>query len=139
MNFNQATIHSDKPVETVEFYRRLGLKLIVDSLPRYARLEFPNGDATISIHQTNEKFSASNIVLYFECEDLDATVEALKESGVRFESIRKTKAGCGAKVIYETQMETGFVFSMQARIAKIRRGVLNKIFNFYDYIQFSNL
>jgi hypothetical protein len=36
---------------------------------------------------------------------------------------RKTKPGCGAKVILETRMATGFAFSTQAKIAKIRRGV----------------
>lgn len=86
MNLNQVTIYSNKPIETVEFYRALGLCLIVDSLPRYARLEFPDGDATLSVHETNESFSASGIVLYFECDDLDATVERLKDSGVQFES-----------------------------------------------------
>ena len=86
MNFNQATIYSDKPVETVEFYRKLGLKLIVDSLPRYARLEFPDGDATLSIHISEEFSHGSNIVLYFECEDLDAKVAELKSNGIEFES-----------------------------------------------------
>ena len=86
MNFNQATIYSDKPLETVEFYQKLGLRLIVDSLPRYARLEFPDGNATLSIHISEEVLPSSNIVLYFECEDLDATVERLKESGVKVES-----------------------------------------------------
>jgi len=86
MNFNQVTIYSDKPLEIVEFYRKLGLRLIVDSLPRYARLEFPDGDATLSVHISDEVLPGSNILLYFECEDLDATVERLKESGVQFES-----------------------------------------------------
>jgi len=86
MNFNQATIYSDKPLETVEFYRKLGLRLIVDSLPRYARLEFPNGDATLSVHVSKAVSPNSNIVLYFECEDLDATVAELKSNGIEFES-----------------------------------------------------
>ncbi len=86
MNFNQATIYSDKPLETVEFYRKLGLRLIVDSLPRYARLEFPDGDATLSVHISEEDSPGSNIVLYFECEDLDAKVAELKSNGIKFES-----------------------------------------------------
>ena len=86
MNFNQVTIYSKKPVETVEFYRQLGLKLIVDSMPRYARLEFPEGGATLSVNTTDEDFSNSNIVLYFECEDLDAKVSQLKNLGLQFES-----------------------------------------------------
>ncbi len=50
MNLSQVTIYSEKPVETVEFFRKLGLKLIVDSLPRYARLECPDGQSTLSVN-----------------------------------------------------------------------------------------
>ena len=54
MNLNQVTIYTSKPTETAEFFQKLGLKIIVDSLPRYARLECPDGDATLSIqHDEN--------------------------------------------------------------------------------------
>lgn len=86
MNLNQVTIYCKKPLETVEFYRKLGLQLIVDSLPRYARLVCPDGDATLSVHISDKDFSASNIVLYFECEDLDERVLHLKNAGLQFES-----------------------------------------------------
>ena len=86
MNLNQVTIYSDKPVETVEFYRKLGLQIIVDSMPRYARLLCPDGDSTLSIHVSEETISNSNVVLYFECEDLDAKVKELKNLGLEFES-----------------------------------------------------
>ena len=86
MNLNQVTIYSNKPVETVEFYRKLGLKLIVDSLPRYARLSCPDGDATLSVNTTDETSPNSNIVLYFECEQLDARVAELKTLGLKFDS-----------------------------------------------------
>ncbi len=86
MNLNQVTIYTNKPVETVEFYQKLGLRLIVDSLPRYARLECPIGESTLSVHTTEETFSASNIVLYFECKDLDAKVLELKNLGIEFAS-----------------------------------------------------
>jgi catechol 2,3-dioxygenase-like lactoylglutathione lyase family enzyme len=86
MNLNQVTIYTAKPRETAEFFRLLGLKTIVDSLPRYARLECPDGESTLSIHVSNEALNVSNIVLYFECEDLDAKVEELKKLGVEFES-----------------------------------------------------
>ena len=85
MNLNQATIFSSKTNELVEFYQKLGLKLIVNSLPRYARMECPDGDATLSVHFTDVVQTDSNIVLYFECEDLDARVEQLKQLGVEFE------------------------------------------------------
>ena len=84
MNLNQVTIYSSKPTETTDFYRQLGLQLIVDSLPRYARLQCPDGNATLSIHIADETFSAANIVLYFECEDLDAQFLKLKNLGLQF-------------------------------------------------------
>ncbi len=86
MNLNQVTIYSDKPLETVQFYQKLGLHLIVDSLPRYPRLLCPDGDATLSIHIAEETAMSSNIVLYFECVDLDAKVVELKNLGLQFES-----------------------------------------------------
>lgn len=85
MNLNQVTIYSDKTHKSVEFYQKLGLKLIVDSLPRYARLECPDGDATLSVHETENSPAESSIVLYFECEDLDARVAQLKAQGLEFE------------------------------------------------------
>ncbi len=86
MNLNQATIHSNKPVETVEFYRKLGLQIVVDSLPRYARLLCPDGDSTLSVHVSEEASANANIVLYFECDDLDAKVAELKNLGLQFET-----------------------------------------------------
>ena len=86
MNLNQVTIYTDKPTETVEFYQKLGLKLIVDSLPRYARLLCPDGDSTLSVHTAKEVSPNSNIVLYFECEDLDAKIAELKNLGLQFET-----------------------------------------------------
>ena len=74
MNLNQVTIYSDKPVETVEFFNKLGLKLIVDSLPRYARLECPDGEATLSVNEFDAHTPINNIVLYFGLEfDEDPT------------------------------------------------------------------
>lgn len=85
MNLNQVTIYSNKTAELIGFYQKLGLKLIVDSAPRYARFECPDGDSTLSIHETDETLNASNIVLYFECDDLDAKVADLKKLGLIFE------------------------------------------------------
>jgi catechol 2,3-dioxygenase-like lactoylglutathione lyase family enzyme len=85
MNLNQVTIFSEKPVETVEFFRTLGLNLIVDSLPRYARLECPDGESTLSVQIAENVVSTNNIVLYFECENLNETVVALKSKGLSFD------------------------------------------------------
>jgi catechol 2,3-dioxygenase-like lactoylglutathione lyase family enzyme len=85
MNLNQVTIYSDKPVETVEFFKKLGLILIVDSLPRYGRLECPDGESTLSVNTAEPATPANNIVLYFECDELDAEVERLKSLGLEFD------------------------------------------------------
>jgi catechol 2,3-dioxygenase-like lactoylglutathione lyase family enzyme len=84
VNLNQVTIYTPKTSETVDFYKKLGLKLIVDSLPRYARLECPDGDSTLSVNAAGENTINSNIVLYFECERLDEEVERLKGLGLEF-------------------------------------------------------
>ena len=85
MNLNQVTIYSSKPQETADFYQKFGLKIIVDSLPRYARFVCPDGEATLSVHAADDSHSNSSIVLYFECDDLDERVSELKVSGLEFE------------------------------------------------------
>lgn len=86
MNLNQVTIYSTKPLESIEFYKKLGLRLIVDSAPRYVRFQCPDGDSTLSIHETTDNSVNSIVVLYFECENLDEEVKRLKELGLTFES-----------------------------------------------------
>jgi catechol 2,3-dioxygenase-like lactoylglutathione lyase family enzyme len=85
MNLNQVTIYTEIPVETVEFFEKLGLLRIVDSLPRYARLECPDGESTLSVHVADDVVVANNIVLYFDCEKLDETVADLKAKGLVFD------------------------------------------------------
>jgi len=85
MNLNQVTIYSEKPVETVEFFEKLGLRRIVDSLPRYGRLECPDGESTLSVHIADDVVVTNNIVLYFDCENLDETVAELKTKGLAFD------------------------------------------------------
>lgn len=84
MNLNQVTIYTDKPEESAEFYQKLGLTLIVDSLPRYARFLCPDGESTLSIHSSENASTGSGVVLYFECDDLDVEVERLKALGLEF-------------------------------------------------------
>lgn len=85
MNLNQVTVYSKDVKKAVRFYQKLGLLLIVDSIPRYARFECPDGDSTFSLSETDELSDNSNIVLYFECEDLDEKVLELKQKGIVFE------------------------------------------------------
>lgn len=84
MNLNQVTVLSEKPVETVEFFEKLGLRRIVDSLPRYARLECPDGESTLSVNIAENVVPNESITLYFECDDLDTKVAELKQLGLDF-------------------------------------------------------
>ena len=84
MNLNQVTIPSIDVEKASAFYKILGLKVIVDALPRYVRFECPDGDATFSIHKVEELPYGNGIIVYFEHEDLDDLVINLKEKGIIF-------------------------------------------------------
>jgi len=85
MNLNQITVPSLDLTKSIPFYEKLGLKLIVKSLPQYARFECPDGAATFSLHQTENLPSGDGIYVYFECEELDQHVANLKKQGFTFE------------------------------------------------------
>jgi catechol 2,3-dioxygenase-like lactoylglutathione lyase family enzyme len=77
------------------FYRGMGLTpIVIDHLPdgatiRYARMVFPDGDATLSL-QIGEPASPG-VVIYFECDDLDARVAQLANKGYAFAARPETK------------------------------------------------
>ena len=85
MNLNQVTVPSHDLATSVRFYQTLGLRLIVDSIPRYARLECPDGEATFSIHHVEHPIQTEGLSVYFECKDLDDQVARLKEEGIELE------------------------------------------------------
>ena len=85
MNLNQITVPSLDLTKSIPFYEKLGLKLIVESLPHYARFECPNGNSTFSIHQTVELPKGDGIYVYFECENLDEQVDKIKSKGIEFD------------------------------------------------------
>ena len=58
---------------------------IVDSPPRYARFESSAG-STLSIHAAEEGAEPAAATIYFEVEDVDATVAAMKERGLQFDT-----------------------------------------------------
>ncbi|MCP4120269.1 MAG: VOC family protein [Bacteroidetes bacterium] len=91
MNLNQITIPSNDVARSADFYQRLGLKMIVDSIPRYARFECPEGDATFSIHHTDETISGSGAWIYFELDDLDIFVDSLQHKGFHLETMPEDK------------------------------------------------
>jgi hydroxymethylpyrimidine/phosphomethylpyrimidine kinase len=81
---NQVTVTGTNYERSVEFYRKLGLRQIVDNPPDYARFEAAGG-VTFSVQiDPDEKIFATTAV-YLECDDLDERVEQLARSGLAFE------------------------------------------------------
>ncbi|NJX14349.1 VOC family protein [Tamlana crocina] len=85
MNLNQVTIPSKNLEKSVAFYTALGLRLIVESMPRYVRFECPDGEATFSIHHVDKSPKGNGITIYFEEEHLDEWVKKLQEKGFKFD------------------------------------------------------
>ena len=84
-SLNHVTVGCRDYAASLDFYKALGLPLIVDSpLNGYARFEAPNG-VTFSIHQSDD-FAASTII-YFESKRLDAWVTELASQGFAFEQM----------------------------------------------------
>jgi catechol 2,3-dioxygenase-like lactoylglutathione lyase family enzyme len=86
VNLNQVTVPCLDLARSVEFYRTLGLELIVLDPPKYARFVCPVGNATFSLHSAERVDTASAPVVYFELDRLDEKVRALKKIGLRFEA-----------------------------------------------------
>ena len=84
MRLNQVTFPSRDLSASIAFYQTLGFALIVKS-DHYARLENPHDDSTLSLELTNAP-AADGAHVYFECENLDETVTALKNKGIVFDS-----------------------------------------------------
>ncbi|PQJ10067.1 glyoxalase/bleomycin resistance/extradiol dioxygenase family protein [Flavipsychrobacter stenotrophus] len=92
MNLNQVTVPSVNIPAAIAFYQRLGLKLIVEALPHYARFECPDGTSTFSVHLTDRLPDGEGTYVYFECDDLDGTVASLIASGTLFEELPNDKS-----------------------------------------------
>lgn len=85
MDLNQATIGTTDFDASVEFYRLIGLKLIVLAEGPYARFELPSGSSTLSIHHDPEH-APGGTLLYFEVDDVDAKCAELVSRGVTFDT-----------------------------------------------------
>ena len=84
-SLNQVTVGSTNYAASVDFYRALGLRQIVDSPSNgYARFEVPNG-VTFSIHEGGD--IGTSTVVYFESKRLDAWVNELVSEGFSFEQM----------------------------------------------------
>jgi catechol 2,3-dioxygenase-like lactoylglutathione lyase family enzyme len=92
MNLNQITIPSLDLEKSIPFYETLGLKLIVKSLPHYARFECPDGTSTFSIQQVETLTRENGIHIYFECDNLDKYVSELLDKGIEFDEMPNDKS-----------------------------------------------
>ena len=84
LRLNQVTVTGTDYERSVEFYKRLGLKQIVDNPPDYARFEL-SGGVTFSVQIDPEEKIIATTAVYLECDDLDERVELLARSGIPFE------------------------------------------------------
>lgn len=87
MNLNQITVPSLDVERSIAFYNKLGLHLIVEALPHYARFEVPEGDATFSIHLVEDLPTGEGIYVYFESDRLDDWVNELVDKGIEFDEM----------------------------------------------------
>ncbi len=91
MNLNQVTVPVLDVPRAIRFYSKLGMKLIVEALPDYARFELPEGDTTFSLHRVDSMPTGPGIWVYFEIERLDARVAELQKEGIQFEELPEDK------------------------------------------------
>lgn len=89
MNLNQITVQVIDVEKAISFYEKLGLILIVKSVPHYARFMCPNGNSTFSLHQTDVPNSNNGTWIYFETENLDNQVAKLVAKGIIFNQMPK--------------------------------------------------
>jgi catechol 2,3-dioxygenase-like lactoylglutathione lyase family enzyme len=85
MNLNQVTLPSKNVERSAAFYRLLGFRQIVSDLPHYVRFECTDSGATFSLHEVTSSVAAE-VIVYFECDDLDAEYARLGALGVAFEA-----------------------------------------------------
>ena len=83
MDLNQVTLPALDVTASIAFYRKLGFELIVEA-SHYARFKATTGDSSFSVHAVESMVEPSQTVVYFECADVDAQVEALRARGVCF-------------------------------------------------------
>ncbi|MDH5231464.1 MAG: VOC family protein [Gammaproteobacteria bacterium] len=84
MNLNQITLPAIDVESSVRFYKTMGFEQIVAD-DGYARFICPEGDTSFSIHAVKTLYPENEMIVYFECQQLDETVTKLKSLGVAFE------------------------------------------------------
>jgi len=84
MHLNQVTLPATGVERSAAFYRMLGFRQIVSNYPHYARFECPDGGSTFSLHSVTSVVT-TDVIVYFECEDLESQVARLEALGVAFD------------------------------------------------------
>jgi predicted enzyme related to lactoylglutathione lyase len=79
MRLNQITVTMPDLDAGWNFYLALGLGPVVDARPRYARFLCTDGGTTLSLHQGKQ--GGGGTTIYFECDDLNERVAALRLTG----------------------------------------------------------
>ena len=92
MTLNQITVPSLDLEKSIPFYQALGLKLILESLPNYARFQCIDGNSTFSIQQVKQLPTGDGIHIYFECDNLDSYINELISKGIEIEEIPENKS-----------------------------------------------
>ncbi len=82
MELNQVTLSAKDLSRSVDFYRTLGLELIVDT-PHYARFMCPMGKSSFSLVHEPE-CTVGGATIYFEHPELDNWYMALIRQGIQF-------------------------------------------------------
>jgi catechol 2,3-dioxygenase-like lactoylglutathione lyase family enzyme len=91
MNLNQVTVPVRDVEKSISFYEKLGLRLIVKSLPHYARFECTEGASTFSLHQVDQLPEGEGTWVYFEVQNIDEYVQSLLNKGLVFEDLPNDK------------------------------------------------
>jgi catechol 2,3-dioxygenase-like lactoylglutathione lyase family enzyme len=87
LNLNQITVPVRDIERSIAFYEKLGLTLIVKSLPDYARFVCPAGNTTFSLQRTETHESDRYTWIYFESTRLDEDVRTLMDRGITFDEL----------------------------------------------------
>ena len=91
MDLNQVALPSTDMKKSIEFYTKLGLRLIVSSSEFYSRFELPNGDSTFSLSLVDKIPTGQLAKVYFEVPDVDICYTELILQGINFSSKPEVK------------------------------------------------
>ena len=89
MRLNQVTMPARDLARSIAFYEAMDFVLIVRN-DHYARFENPSDHSTLSLELRGDSGDGAHV--YFECEDLDARVAALKAKGIAFDGDPEDKS-----------------------------------------------